>query len=649
MKINTKMKENTLIENLKNDIIQNKEENVELKDENLSKIVIDLSIDQDIRIKAFEKYFELHNNDSIELMSQITGMYQFSGSKVIQNFLIDLCFKSNISSFLKLEAAKSLLSFYEMEEVFKKEDDKNAIEIKTESNKQIIKRNNERKEKGYYVLNHVCKKIDDISTPCRIEAICSLMECEKYKYESDEYFRNIINDSRIDCDYRYKSILSLENKSQIESKYFIKNSFLDFLMNTQNRTLYRILAAQYLLQKYDFENEVKEMIENIVLKFAEDAELDYNLRADASDLLLNLGSENSKKRAREIIEILGSIEGDVKTIFQNAQNVHTKEIEKSVAEIIEFLSLYPTQTKENSENIPIDFEFVSSNIKNILKDEFNELNHVAKTECYNYLVNNDIVSENNDRKFCSEQCEKQFNKHNKIKLSLNRIYMDRALYSKFNNSLINILIKIWSYLNSNEYKDEMIIRLLQELEDMSGTCSSGFCSRLVNVISGFGDLNIRISFEDQIISNFTGRLNALARKICNKDSPFYKDKLNDIVELYLNTNLCEKKKIIKIISKTEKLTELPPMKKIIEEYLKINREEKINNCVEDFSENVINEMTVESQKFANRQNFLLFFRTHMLAIREEMYEEFKGLITDTEFDLWIRKAITLYEGVDFLI
>ena len=30
-------------------------------------------------------------------------------------------------------------------------------------------------------------------------------------------------------------------------------------------------------------------------------------------------------------------------------------------------------------------------------------------------------------------------------------------------------------------------------------------------------------------------------------------------------------------------------------------------------------------------------------------EEFKELITDTEFDLWIRKAISLYEGVDFLI
>lgn len=624
------MKDNTLIQNLKNDITENQE--IELKEENLQKIILDLSLEQDIRLKAFEKYYEFHSNDSIELMSQITGMYQFSGSKVLQNFLNSICTYGNISSFLKLEAAKSLLSFYEMEEVFKKDDDKDAIEIKKASTKQIIQRNKDRKDKGYIVFNQVCKNLNNIATPCRIEAICTLMECELYKNESDEYFRKIINDLEIDCDYRYKSILSLENKTRVvDSKFFMKNAFFDFLFNEQNRTLYRILAGQYLIQKFDSEidQDSRQNIENIILSFAEDDLLDYNLRADAADMLLNIGSDIVKLRSREIIAILGAVDGHVKTIFQNAQNVHTTEIENSVSEIIEFLSSYPTQIVENN---TIDFEYVSIKIKNILKDE--------------------IVCKNDDcniEKQCSEDCKTLYNKHNKIKLSLNRIYMDRALYSKYNSSLMNILIKIWSYAMESEFKDEMILRLFQELEDMSGTCSSGFCSRLVNVISGFGELSIRISFEDQIVSNFTGRLNALARKICEPESKFYKDKLNDVVELWLNFNIDKKKKIINLIKKTEKLTELPPMKKIIEEFLKIDRDNKIQICVEDFSENVLNEMMVETHKFANRQNFLLFFRTHMLSIREEMYLEFNGLVTDTEFDLWIRKAISTYEGVNFMI
>jgi hypothetical protein len=60
-------------------------------------------------------------------------------------------------------------------------------------------------------------------------------------------------------------------------------------------------------------------------------------------------------------------------------------------------------------------------------------------------------------------------------------------------------------------------RLLEELIDMYGTCSSGFSSRLVNVISGYGDFNLNISWRDQIIANFTGRLNARARDISSKE------------------------------------------------------------------------------------------------------------------------------------
>ena len=627
------MIDNTLIENLHFENITQKNKELEFKDENLQKIILDLSLEQEFRVKAFEKYYTIHNNNSIELMSQITGMYQFSGSKNLQNFLYSLCFDSCISSFLKLESAKSLLSFYEMEEVFKKDDDKKTIEIKKESTNGIIKRNKERREKGYVAFNHVCANLQDIATPCRIEAICTLMECELYKNDSDTYFRKIINDMDIDCDYRYKTILSLENnKSIIYVKFFMKNAFFDFLFNEKNRTLYRILSGQYILQKFNSEINIEsqQSIENVILSFAEDNLLDYNLRADAADMLLNLGSDNVKLHCREIITMLGSVYGNAKTIFENAQNVHTTEIENSVSEIIEFLSTYPTQIIKNN---PIDFEYVSDKIKNILKDEITCKN--PKCE--------------DDENKCSEECKTLYNKHSKIKLSLNRIYMDRALYSKYNSSLINILIKIWSYTTESEFKDEMILRLLQELEEMSGTCSSGFCSRLVNVISGFGDLSIRISIEDQIVSNFTVRLNALARKIAEPESIYYKDKLNDVVELWLNANLDKKKKIVNTIKKTKKLTELPPMKKIIEEFLKIDRDNKIETCVEDFSENVINEMTIDCHRFANRQNFLLFFRTHMLSIREEMYLEFKDLVTDSEFDLWIRKAISTYEGVNFMI
>ena len=178
--------------------------------------------------------------------------------------------------------------------------------------------------------------------------------------------------------------------------------------------------------------------------------------------------------------------------------------------------------------------------------------------------------------------------------------MDRALYSKYNCSLLNILLKIWTYLTTHESEDDMKKRLLEELIDMSGTCSSGFSSRLVNVISGYGDFNLNISWRDQIIANFTGRLNARARDISSKE------KMSINCKLYNFST--------------------PEME-----------------LLEDFQEKVLEEMTVNSNDFASRKNFLKFFRKNMLTIRQELFEEFKNHIPDTDFDLYFRSAISNYE------
>ena len=79
--------------------------------------------------------------------------------------------------------------------------------------------------------------------------------------------------------------------------------------------------------------------------FAQDPDLDYNLRADSADVILRLGSIDNKTTAKEIIMMLGRQDGDVKTIFDNAQNVHIDEIEKSVIEALEFLSELPVISK----------------------------------------------------------------------------------------------------------------------------------------------------------------------------------------------------------------------------------------------------------------------------------------------------------------
>ena len=170
---------------------------------------------------------------------------------------------------------------------------------------------------------------------------------------------------------------------------------------------------------------------------------------------MQLGSPAMKENGRSIIMQLGGPEDKVLTVFDNAQNVHNQEVEESVAEVLEFFAMMPLKMVNKQ---IIEFDYVKEQVENMLKK----------------------LKENMDK-------DKFKDREKKIQVALSRINLDRALYSKYNSTLSNILIKVWSYLIGHEHEDEMRKRLLEELEEMSGTCSTGFASRLINVISGFGN------------------------------------------------------------------------------------------------------------------------------------------------------------------
>ena len=48
---------------------------------------------------------------------------------------------------------------------------------------------------------------------------------------------------------------------------------------------------------------------------------------------------------------------------------------------------------------------------------------------------------------------------------------------------------------------------------MSGKCATGYVTRLVNALSGFGDFSLKISWEDEISTKISMRLNQEIIKI----------------------------------------------------------------------------------------------------------------------------------------
>ena len=569
------MSDVTLIADLQSSVEESKTIIIDRDQESLSELIVDLSLPIETRIQGIEMYFaDFGKEESNEIINRLSMMYTMSGTKILEKYLYTMCINCEISSFLKITAAKSLCYF------------------------------NPEKELGYKALDTVCKNMEDVATPCQIEAVCLLMLHTTYKKQSLQYFCEIINNLKLDCDYRYKTILSLENKEIPARTYFIKESASVFFKNQKNRTLYRILAGQYLIQKSKIKGKELDQTELTLMSFAQDPDLDYNLRADSADVVLQLGSEENKKTVREIIMMLGRQDGHVKTIFDNTQNVHIDEIEKSVLEALEFLSSINMKTLSGVPGTAqITFEYVKKQIEEEL-EKSKPKEPKRKTKKYK-----------EEKKLYDE-------KEDKIKISINRIYMDRALYSNYNCSLLHILLKIWTYLSGHESGEDMKNRLLEELIDMSGTCSSGFASRLVNVISGYGDFNLTISWRDQIVANFTGRLNARARDLSSEEHIQKNGKLYNLTAFVCTC--CDIKRG-KELSRDEKHTK------------------KLLKMLENFQGEVLEEMTVNSNEFTTRKNFLKFFRKNMLGIRQELYEEFKEHIPDTDFDLYFRAAIATYE------
>jgi hypothetical protein len=333
----------------------------------------------------------------------------------------------------------------------------------------------------------------------------------------------------------------MEDLSKELKDFYINNSAYTFFMNENNEKKYRLMSSQILLRnKFNFETVQESLIR------ISNVETEENTKADIADMILKYGDDNYKEKATQILKELikhGNKGKRVTTIYENSQNVHNEEMEKSVVEGIEYLMTNYSIMKIDEKEISLEY---------------------VNEELLNFVKNHNIANVDLE----------------KVNYSLERISFDRILYSKFSCPLKLILLKLWTYISGHKNEEEMKKRLLEELSDMAGTCSSGFVSRLINVMSGFGDFTIRLSWGDQINSNLNAILN---RKIKEMD------------DLGLQ-------------------------------------------------EMILSEMTLQTGDLEKRRNFLDFFVKNISEIREELYEEFKNNISDTDFDLYFKIAVLNYEN-----
>lgn len=197
-----------------------------------------------------------------------------------------------------------------------------------------------------------------------------------------------------------------------------------------------------------------EYIFKILFDIVDDEKETENIRADSADVIHHYSSGEIQERA---LQILSEIGGNTNDIYKNSQNIHRVDISEGIE---------------------------------ILKDIKSSLSF---TDIAKIITSND----------------------SKISSSIGRIAVDQAKYGNMKAS--EILVKLYQFIIDHKNKDSLMERLFEELRDMSDTCSSGHGLRLFNVLTGFG-ADVKISFSDQLISSFEGRLNARMRNDPNREN-----------------------------------------------------------------------------------------------------------------------------------
>jgi hypothetical protein len=201
----------------------------------------------------------------------------------------------------------------------------------------------------------------------------------------------------------------------------------------------KILCADALKAHINEEELVKGIID-----LCETIESNDRLLADAADLLLRWGI-NADKYFKKLTGL-----NPQETIFENRENAHIFSSDKNIEKFINFLSNI-TLTKIEEADLFIKYS------------------------------------------------EHYKSKSSKIDIALSRIYIDQATYKGY--SLLTIFLKMCKSIDQNMHKKELEKRLIEELEEMSGTCSSGHIIRLANVFNGF-ELELNVSVEEEFRYKF---------------------------------------------------------------------------------------------------------------------------------------------------
>ena len=285
----------------------------------------------------------------------------------------------------------------------------------------------------------------------------------------DWMYKLVPFDDTIPVEIRMKYLIDLH-----KSDYNVQHHILDILfddnvsINYRYRQLVSINNAQITLSFIQNEDiplrnrilacqlVLDDHVHDFLWTTARNKEIDKRSRADAADILHHY-YPNASDDALQLIRELGG--GN--TVYENTENVHTSVLDENRCKWIHFL----------------------------------------EEECRHLEIATSID-------------------HNLPEDALFRLEVDQTRFSTSLKSyrLWDLFILLYTYIQNSKEKNILLDRLHEEMTDMSGTCTTGYIGRLMNVLQGISFTTMTITWEDQIKANFQARLNALIKLDPDQDN-----------------------------------------------------------------------------------------------------------------------------------
>jgi hypothetical protein len=242
-----------------------------------------------------------------------------------------------------------------------------------------------------------------------------------------------------------------------------------FYQNTEPLR-YRLLAAQFILahpvQEFPLIKSHFLQSQRFLKEIAEDEKEDIQLRSEAADMLVRLGTPNFRAAGQRVIQ--QGVKGHTrKTLYDDEQNVHQVSYQSALEKILE-------KVGDSIEKFSVD-----------------QILHHLRSQ----------MRINSENTLLHSACD-----------SFERIVLDTATYS--GHSMSKILQYVYAYVQQSPHRVELENRFLEELVEMKGWCSTGHVVRLLNIVSGFdSDVTLRVDPSQEIKSAVFARLGFAIKKL----------------------------------------------------------------------------------------------------------------------------------------